>query len=238
MTALVAGTRPLDVPLNPFESTFELLRALRDEIHELRAEVSKHKEASAARFEKVEGDIESCRSAQAAGFGALQQAMKDERQARNERFDKMAAMVEDITADKRVRLDQLDAQVKAEMNLRFEQNQVLERRLRTEVAQLKAHWEKTTAVLDGHRQQAESATLKDRQRHDELRQDVEKLAVLLSDSSLTRDPFSVLGYRPSTPSAPCTHLGSTAHGGSLPPLMGTSVRGSMLAASREGASSR
>merc|ERR1719410_1543441 len=110
------------------------------------------------------------------------------------------------------------------MNLRFEQNQALDQKIRTEAQQLRTMLDKQQVDFSEHRQKAATDQASDRNRHDELRQDLEKLAALLSDSSLTRDPFNQLGYRHMQPGGPHTPLGATAHGNSLPPLMATSAR--------------
>uniref|UniRef100_A0A7S0AGG7 NUDE domain-containing protein n=1 Tax=Pyrodinium bahamense TaxID=73915 RepID=A0A7S0AGG7_9DINO len=211
-------------PLNPFESTFALFKALRDEIHEVKDEVRELRIARDTRYDKLELDVDTLRSCTAKHFEKVESALEAERQARSVRLDQLVSRTDELLTANRVRADQLDAQVKAEMNIRFEQTQSLERKIRTEVSQLRAHLERTSSELDNHKRKVESDTTNDRQQHTELRQDVEKLAVLLSDSSLTRDPFNQLGVRPTTPTSTGTSLGTTAHGNSLPPLLSSNAR--------------
>lgn len=223
--SLQVDTRgPDSGPLNPFESSFALFRALRDEIMNLKAEVEELKNSNNTRIEKIENDLEGTRSSLTKRCDQLDTAHQDEKVSRNMRFDRIGAVVEELRKVKRARLDQLDAQMKAEMNLRFEQNQALDQKIRTEAAALRTVLDKQSLDFGEHRQKASVDQASDRNRHDELRQDLEKLAALLSDSSLTRDPFNQLGYRHMQPGGPHTPLGTTAHGSSLPPLMANSAR--------------
>jgi len=219
-------------PLNPFESSFALFRALRDEIMNLKAEVEELRNNHSTRFDRVENELEAARSSLSKRCDQLDQAHQDEKVSRNMRFDRMGAVVEELRKVKRARLDQLDAQMKAEMNLRFEQNQALDQKIRSEAQQLRTMLEKQQVDFGEHRQKAATDQASDRNRYDELRQDLEKLAALLSDSSLTRDPFNQLGYRHMQPGGPHTPLGATAHGNSLPPLMATSARVTPLGKTR------
>jgi DNA repair exonuclease SbcCD ATPase subunit len=219
-------------PLNPFEASFALFRALRDEIMNLKAEVEELRNNHSARVEKVENDLETARSTLTKRCDQLDTAHQDEKVSRNMRFDRMGNVVEELRKVKRARLDTLDQQMKAEMNLRFEQNQQLDQKMRTEAQQVRTLLEKHEVEWSEHKQKAESDQASDRARYDELRQDLEKLAALLSDSSLTRDPFNQLGYRHMQPGGPHTPLGATAHGNSLPPLMATSARVTPLSKTR------
>eukprot|EP00413_Alexandrium_margalefii_P041392 CAMPEP_0204594022 /NCGR_PEP_ID=MMETSP0661-20131031/51840_1 /ASSEMBLY_ACC=CAM_ASM_000606 /TAXON_ID=109239 /ORGANISM="Alexandrium margalefi, Strain AMGDE01CS-322" /LENGTH=243 /DNA_ID=CAMNT_0051604379 /DNA_START=70 /DNA_END=801 /DNA_ORIENTATION=- len=211
-------------PLNPFESAFELMRALQSELHDLKDEIRELKVARDTRYEKIELDVDTLRSSMAKRFERVEAVIQEERQSRTIRCDQLAARAEEVQSAHRVRVDHLDAQLKAEMNIRFEQTQALDRKLRGEAAQLRALLERTGSDLEQHRQKVEADTRADRQGHEDLRLDVEKLAALLSDSSLTRDPFNQLGYRPATPTKVPTDLGSTSNGSSLPPLLGSNVR--------------
>ena len=212
--------RPHDAgPLNPFEAAFALIRTLRDEIHNLKSEVDEFKGKTEARFQKVEGDLDSTTITLTKRCEALEAADQDDKVSTNMRFDRMSDTIEELRKVKQARLDNLDAQMKSEMNVRFEQNQALDQKLRTEASNLRKDLDKLNSDLGNFKNKVADDQVADRTRHDELRHDTEKLAALLSDSSLTRDPFNQLGYRNVGFGGQHTPLGATAHGSSLPPLM-------------------
>jgi len=211
-------------PLNPFETAFALIRALRDEVQNLKSEVDEFKGKTQERFQKVEGDLDSTTIAFTKRCEALEVADQDDKVSTNMRFDRMSDTVEELRKVKQARLDNLDAQMKSEMNLRFEQNQALDQKLRTEASNLRNDLDKLNNDLGSFQNKVADDQKADRTRHDELRQDAEKLAALLSDSSLTRDPFNQLGFRHVAIAGQHTPLGATAHGSHLPPLMSTSGR--------------
>jgi len=217
--------RPHDAgPLNPFETAFALIRALKDDIQNLKSEVDEFKGKAEQRFQKVEGDLDSTTIALTKRCEQLEAADQDDKLSTNMRFERMSDNVEELRKVKQARLDNLDAQMKAEMNVRFEQNQALDQKLRNEASNLRKDLEKLSNDVGSFKNKVADDSAADRTRHDELRHDSEKLAALLSDSSLTRDPFNQLGYRNVAISGQHTPLGTTAHGSSLPPLMSTSGR--------------
>jgi len=211
-------------PLNPFETAFALIRALRDEVQSLKSDTDDFKNKTEARFQKVEGDLDSTTVSLTKRCEQLEAADQDDKLSTNMRFDRMSDTVEELRKIKQARLDNLDAQMKSEMNVRFEQNQAVDQKLRTETANLQKALEKLSNDVGDFKNKVADDQATDRKRHDELRNDAEKLAALLSDSSLTRDPFNQLGYRNVAMNGQHTPLGTTAHGSSLPPLMSTSGR--------------
>jgi len=208
-------------PLNPFEATFSLLMSLRDEIREVREELKELKEAKLTRFTALEERMDKHRIATDNHLTALEKAVEANTQHRDETIGRSKIDFEELRTAMNSRLAQLDAQMKAEMNIRFEQKQDLDKKIREEAANLLGMIEKLEVECGENKQKLETQSMEARHRHDELRQDVEKLAALLSDSSMTRDPFKLLGYRPAPPSSQITPLGSTAHGNNLPPLIGS-----------------
>mmetsp|Transcript_87511 Transcript_87511/g.173678 ORF Transcript_87511/g.173678 Transcript_87511/m.173678 type:complete len:258 (+) Transcript_87511:97-870(+) len=217
--------RPHDAgPLNPFETAFALIRALKDDIQNLKSEVDEFKGKAEQRFQKVEGDLDSTTIALTKRCEQLEAADQDDKLSTNMRFERMNTHVEDIRKVKQARLDNLDAQMKAEMNVRFEQNQALDQKLRNEASNLRKDLDKLSNDVGIFKNKVADDTAADRSQHNELRHDAEKLAALLSDSSLTRDPFSQLGYHNVAVNGQHTPLGATAHGRNLPPVMLTSGR--------------
>lgn len=203
---------------NPFESTFSLLRSLRDEIHDLKREVADLRAQKRERFERLESDVAKLSQHTSDRFDKVAQELDDIKGNTNNRFDKMAQAVDDLRKQNADRLDQLSAQVRAEMKLRFDQNMELDKRLREELKKLRCDLEKTSSELFRFEQKTTQDIGANKTSCDELRQDVEKLAALLSVNSMAKDPFNQLGYRCPSPSTPVSPLGSTARGSNLPPL--------------------
>jgi len=210
---------PGNEPLNPFESSFALFRALSDEIRNLKAVVEDLTHEHSARLDKVETDLKAAKLSLSRRCDQLQTSHNDEKVSRNSRFDRMCSVVEDLRKKNNIRIDQLDAQMKQAMSWPAEQNHALDQKLRSEAAQLRNMIAKQSQDLGEHRQRVSADQTTDRDQFNALRADVEKLAALLSQSSLNRDPFNQLGYRHMQPGGPYMSLGTTANGSCLPPLM-------------------
>jgi hypothetical protein len=221
---MVDTRAPESGPLNPFESSFALFKALSDQVRSLRVEVEDLRLKHDARCDKVENDLAAAKSFLSKRCDNLETSYHDEKVSRNTRLERMSDVVDELRKVNRVRLDQLDAQMKQVMTLPFEQSQALDQKWRSEAEQLRNYIEKHSVDFGEHRQKAFADQAADRNRYDELRHDVEKLAALLSQSSLNRDPFNQLGFQNLQPSGPLTALGTTAHGSSLPPLMAASAK--------------
>lgn len=207
-------------PRNPFESTFELLVALRDEIQDVKRSVETLQAEQVGRFHKVEAELEEQKGKSTARFGVMDAKLDQLKENKGERFERMWNMVQDMSAARQVRFERLEAAWKSETSDRFSTIQTLDKRLRSEVAGLRAHCERTEKELNGHKSKVDATVVSHKRVHDDLRQDVEKLAALLSQNSMAWDPFQELGYGPGSPGvqSPDVSLGSTANGSSLPPL--------------------
>jgi len=202
---------------NPFESTFALLKALRVELNEVKQEVQSLREEKDARFDKVEANVDAMRSAKIERFEELEATVRELRMVKNARFEEMSQVLEELRAAKLIRFDKIESALKAEVNDRFATTQALDKKIRIEVAQLRAHCEKTTIEHSDLKVKTESTFTRDLQRHMDLRQDVEKLAAMLSDNSMSKDPFTGLGYRPTSPKS----LGTSMDRNMLPSLNST-----------------
>eukprot|EP00927_Polykrikos_kofoidii_P070017 TRINITY_DN6583_c0_g2_i1.p1 TRINITY_DN6583_c0_g2~~TRINITY_DN6583_c0_g2_i1.p1 ORF type:complete len:287 (+),score=59.37 TRINITY_DN6583_c0_g2_i1:56-916(+) len=199
---------------NPFESTFHLLRALRDEIQDLKTEICELRAAKVARFEKLEEKVEDLRGATSSRFQSVEATAEKLRSDMNAGFEHTSTLVEDLRATARLRLDRLEAALKDEVSDRFTAVQVLDKKIRVETAQLRAKSEATCIELNGHKQKAEADLNADRQNHFLLRQDVERIAALLAENSMARDPFKDLGYSaPGNSASPTTSPVCTSRGG-------------------------
>eukprot|EP00927_Polykrikos_kofoidii_P070016 TRINITY_DN6583_c0_g1_i1.p1 TRINITY_DN6583_c0_g1~~TRINITY_DN6583_c0_g1_i1.p1 ORF type:complete len:314 (+),score=44.77 TRINITY_DN6583_c0_g1_i1:72-944(+) len=200
---------------NPFESTFHLLRNLRDEIQDLKTELYELRTAKISRFEKLEERFEEFRETTNARFQSLETALEKLRSDTNDGFANTSCTLEDMRTTKRLRFDRLEAALKDEVSDRFTAIQMLDKKVRVETAQLRAHCEATSIELSSHKQKAESDLNFDRQNHLSLRQDVDRTAALLAENSMARDPFRDLGYAnpSSSPTNQATSQVCTSRGG-------------------------
>jgi len=165
------------------------------------------------------------RSAKLERFQDLEATVQAIKNAKNARFDEVTLQIEDMRAEKAVRLDKIEAAIRAEVNDRFATTQALDKKIRLEVAQVRAHCEKTAADFSAFKQKTDSSFARDLQRHMDLRHDVERLAALLSDNSMSRDPFTGLGFQ-----SPAT----SKCGSPVPSCMGSSLGGQSMLPSLSG----
>jgi len=184
---------------NPFESTFELFKTLRDEIQHLKTEVKELHNAKQERFEQLESKVEALHLNKTDRFETLEADVAEMKLVRNARFEAMAKDVEEMQLEVATRFEKLEIALAGEVNDRFNTTQAIEKKLRTEVAQLRAHSEKNTIEFNEYKTKIDASFTRDLQRHMDLRQDVERLAALLSDNSMSKDPFTGLGVRLNSP---------------------------------------
>mmetsp|Transcript_123694 Transcript_123694/g.194035 ORF Transcript_123694/g.194035 Transcript_123694/m.194035 type:complete len:226 (-) Transcript_123694:83-760(-) len=184
---------------NPFESTFELFKALRDEVENLKTEVQELHNAKQERFERLESKVEALHHNKFERFETLEADVSELKSVRNARFEAMAKSVEEMQHDIATRFEKLETSIAGEVNDRFTTTQALDKKLRGEVAILRTHCEKNTADIKDYKSKTDMAFSSHLQRHMDLRQDVERLAALLSDNSMSKDPFTGLGVRLNSP---------------------------------------
>lgn len=207
---------------NPFESTFSLLRSLRDEVKDLKNEVNELRAQKIERFERLESLVAQHANENAERFSKMQANMDDMNLKTNKRFQQLSQTVEDHRRAENTRLDKLESQVRAEMKLRFDQVTELDKKMKDELKRLRGDLEKLGNEVFQHKQRTGIDMAANKTSCDELRVDVEKLAALLAENSMSKDPYNQLGYRIGTPPAPTQSLGCTARGSNLPPLISAS----------------
>eukprot|EP00927_Polykrikos_kofoidii_P037451 TRINITY_DN31603_c0_g1_i1.p1 TRINITY_DN31603_c0_g1~~TRINITY_DN31603_c0_g1_i1.p1 ORF type:complete len:280 (-),score=49.11 TRINITY_DN31603_c0_g1_i1:307-1146(-) len=195
-----AGQSPMDETWqfdrngNPFESTFHLLRALRDEIQDLKTEVEAVKAAKLDRFKRLEDKVEDLRKATSSRFQANEGTADKVRADMSAGFDHVSTRLEDLRAAKRLRLERLEAALTDEVSDRLTAVQALDKKIRVETTQLRSKAEATSYEFGTHKQRYEADLTADRAAHIQLRQHVERLAETLAENSMARDPFKDLGY--------------------------------------------
>lgn len=206
-------------PINPFESAFSLIRELRNEIQKLKADAQEFRDSTTARFEKVEANIGGFRAWESLRFGELSKEVEKIKAAKNSRFDQMEAILEELRNAKSARLDKLEDAIKKETCARLHNVQSLDTKICARTKELQVHCERNSAECSRQKTEADSTRELHLQNIGEVRQDLEKLAALISSNSLSRDPFTDLGYHASNPDATSTALGKTTYS-CLPPVFG------------------
>lgn len=207
--------------MNPFESTFSLLASLRDEIQDVRATVEELRLEKRERFKMVEEVLREHTGANAKRIDALEDETKKLKAAMREKNSQLDKAIADMSTKWGERFERIEAMYKTEVSDRFATTQALDKKLRSEVAVLRAHGEKLDRELNGHKTKVNATAVVHNRIHDDLRTDVEKFAALLADNSLSRDPFDFFGRSSVGHAAlagPEVSLGSTANGSPLPPL--------------------
>lgn len=205
-------------PINPFESTFSLLASLRDEIKDVRATVEELRQERNERFKMVEEVLEEHTSANKKRICILEGQMADLKAAREQKANQLDKTIGDMNKKWGDRFEKIEAVWKSEVHDRLATTQALDKKLRSEVAVLRANGERLDKELNAHKGKVDATALAHKRIHDDLRQDVEKFAALLSDNSLSRDPFEFFGRISAGNAGPEVSLGSTANGSPLPPL--------------------
>jgi len=205
-------------PINPFESTFSLLASLRDEIQDVRTTVEELRQERNERFKMVEDALKEHTGSNERRITTLEGQMADLKAAREAKMNELDKTIADMNKKWGERFERIETVWKSEVSDRFATTQALDKKLRSEVAVLRAHGERLDKELNGHKSKVDATTVVHKRIHADLRQDVEKFAALLSDNSLSRDPFEYFGRISKGTTGTEISLGSTANGSPLPPL--------------------
>mmetsp|Transcript_104681 Transcript_104681/g.332970 ORF Transcript_104681/g.332970 Transcript_104681/m.332970 type:complete len:308 (-) Transcript_104681:65-988(-) len=223
---------------NPLEATFFLLKGLRDELQELRDELAEEKKARTGENKIIAAQVKELKGTELQHHSEVLAMIEELRAAKLSRFEQFESFVDQALSEKATRFQKLETKLEAEITERKGMVQALNKRLGAEAQQMKVRAEKHERDVKEHKRTAELASSGHRQRHDELRQEVERIAGLLRENSMARDPFRhfpqrmagefgtpLPGANPHAPgfSRSCTspHVGgsrpSTHAGGSRPP---------------------
>jgi hypothetical protein len=184
--------------MNPFESTFDLLQSLREEINELRLALVDEQHERARETSELRQQMIELKHAKNEKFDNVCNTVEELRQSKNSRFDKLEAYVEEFRGVKNQKYDQLDSKVETEINHREHSCRALDKTIQVEVSNLLAYSQKIDKEVQEHRRLAEIVYDKTKTQHEELRQEVENLGYVLRDNSMTRDPHKHFARRPGT----------------------------------------
>lgn len=221
-TGIVKGQQPYPVQdVNPLEATFCLLKALRDEIREMREMLDEERQAREREDADLAAQVKELRGTEQGHFGEIDNAIEDMKADVLSRFQKLQEQMEQVVKDKLARFEKLEATVDSESNDRKSMFQAVNKRLTQDAQQWRVRAEMSDRELKDHKRQAEIYGSNTRQRHEDLQEEVERLAVILRDNSMARDPFRHFTAKPKLPA-----LGTTA-----PPAVSTATQLSFRAGS-------
>lgn len=216
---------PLERPLNPFESAFDLIKVLRDELQELKVVVSDISARHAERLDSVDSSLSGFRASIGLRFNHLQDQLDKVSSERIGRFEALQKLVEEMRQEMRQhkgrsKVDEVEEMLKREVTERLAADVSLDKKLLAKMRELQALCDKNRSEHQAHVEKVEIVHKGAHQKHDGLRLDVEKLAALLSYNTLSRDPYNELGYQRTSPQSQIiADIGGTTLR-ALPPLYG------------------
>lgn len=201
--------------VNPLEATFCLLKALRDEIREVREMLEEERRARGSETADLAAQVQELRTSKQRRFEETDNVIDQMKADMLSRFQKLQVQLEHAVADKMARFEKLEAKVESESIDRKGMIQAVTKQVNQEAAQWRVRHEMSDREVKDHKRQAEIHVNNHRQRHDDLREEVERLSSILRDNSMARDPFrhfAAKGTLPalsvSAPSAISTRAGS------------------------------
>lgn len=174
---------------NPLEATFLLLRGLRGEIHELREQLAEERRARICENKSFAVQLQDLRGAELQHHSEMLAMLEELRAEKTARIDRLEDFIENALKEKAVRFENIEAKVEVEITERKAVIQALNKRLGAEAAQWRVRSEKQDREVKENRRIADLAASGARHRHDELRLEVERIASLLRENTMARDPF-------------------------------------------------
>lgn len=175
--------------VNPLEATFCLLKTLRDEIREMREVQDEDRRIHGCEIAELAAQLRELRADKDQRLEEVDKVMEEMKGDMFSRFQNLQSHVKLAVQDKNARFEQLEVKVEEAMAERKDIFQTLNKRLSQEAQVWRVHAETSDRVMKDHKRQAEIYGSNSRQRHEELREEVERIAALFRDNSMARDPF-------------------------------------------------
>lgn len=187
--------------LNPFDSTFELLHSLRDEITELRCAIQEEARERMQETSEIRQSLIENKHARNTKFEEVCNTVQELSAAKNQRFDRIEAFVEEFRAMRNESFDELVKKVELEITQRETADRALDKTIQLEISHIAAFCQKISKEIQEHRGVTEVTAVNTKAAHEDLAQEVDKLACILRDNSMTRDPMKHFSKRPGTSSS-------------------------------------
>jgi len=132
-------------------------------------------------------------------FAEIDEAVEGNKADMLSRFQNLQVQMAQVVADKNARFEKLEATVESESIDRKGMFQAINKRLTQEAQQWRVRAETSDREMKDHKRQAEIYGSNSRQRIEELREEVERIAAILRDNSMARDPFRHFTAKPALP---------------------------------------
>lgn len=181
---------------NPFDSTFELLQVLREEIQEVRLAIVDECHERAQETSDLRQIIIELQHSKNDKFDQVCNTVEELRAQKTARFDKIEAYVEELRHTKTQRFEILDSKVETEINHREHSCRALDKTIQVEVAHILSFIQKIDKQIVDHKKIAELVHTHVKSAHEELVVEVDRLGCILRDNTMTRDPMKHFARRP------------------------------------------
>jgi len=182
--------------VNPLEATFCLLKALRDEIREVRDMLEEEKRARGTETAELAAQLQALRDAKIQRFEETENAIEEMKTDMQHRCQKLQVQTEKVVADKVARFEKIEAQVDVASIDHKGMVQAVNKRLAQEASQWRMRADVSDREIKDHKNQAEIHVNNHRRCHEDLREEVERIASLLRENSMARDPFRHFAAKP------------------------------------------
>merc|ERR1719492_184582 len=112
------------------------------------------------------------------------------------RFQSLQVQLEKVVADKIARFEKLEAKVESDSIDHKGMVQAVSKRMAQEASQWRTRAEISDRDIKDHKNEAEVHVSNSRRRHEDLREEVERIAMILRDNTMARDPFRHFAAKP------------------------------------------
>lgn len=178
---------------NPFESTFSIIVYLQDRIAHLTQQMQELQATNTTRFEKLEEDVDDLRQAKIGRFENVEKTVEELKNAKLARFDKVEGLLEELKAKSNSRFDRLGARVEISVQELTSKTEDLNRRIGQEASEWRARCKRIEVDAIDTRQISERDKKSIIDTEETLRYDLEQLANLVKDNSMSTHALKIFG---------------------------------------------
>jgi len=197
---------PVNPPpeVNPLEATFCLLQALRNEIGEMREQLDEERRNRSTETAELSRQVRVLTDVLAEPNEDLPASIEKLKDDTLVRIRRLQEHIDKQVSFHAARFEELEEKLGLESNDRKAMLQLVNTRIRQEVAHWKVHAERADREMKEHTRLAEIHGSKSKQHHNDLCEEVNRLSSILCHNTMARDPFRHFGVRPSSAAARST----------------------------------
>lgn len=172
------------------------MKSLREEILEVREMLEEERRARGSETADLAAQVQELRHAKQQRFEEVDSAIEEMKADMLLRFRNLQVRMEKVVADTNARFEKLEAQVEADSIDHKGMVQAVSKRMAQEASQWRTRADIADRDIKDHKSQAEVHVGNSRRRHEDLREEVERIAVILRDNTMARDPFRHFSAKP------------------------------------------